>query len=297
MNKKHKFLVRKILSINKLALWIVLAFVALRTVFILRQSSGSLPPYSAVGALGLSTEQPITKKQSTISDYAAIFEKNIFGGNIFQSGSEGNMYGAISSAEELLGLQLTGTVAGSSSVARAIIKDIKTNMSGLYKVGDTVAGATIEQIEKNSVILLWNNQRKSLNLYTKGQSSDSVNGMQPNQPAVHRQDADQTDADKPEAKERVRFSNIEALLKTATIEPNGVGDKVEGLKIKDLGNSQQIAANLGLKEGDIIQMVNDQKLTSAQKAYQVLKKARSESKITVNLIRDGKPETLSFQLR
>jgi general secretion pathway protein C len=293
MNKKHKFLVRKILSINKLALWIVLAFVALRTVFILRQSSGSLPPYSAVGALGLSTEQPITKKQSTVSDYAAIFEKNIFGGNIFQSGSEGNMYGAISSAEELLGLQLTGTVAGSSSVARAIIKDIKTNMSGLYKVGDTVAGATIEQIEKNSVILLWNNQKKSLNLYTKGYSSD----MQPDQPAVHRQDAGQTDTDKPETKTHVRFSNIEALLKTATIEPNGVGDKVEGLKIKDLGNSQQIAANLGLKEGDIIQMVNDQKLTSLQKAYQVLKKARSEPKITVNLIRDGKPETLSFQLR
>jgi type II secretion system protein C len=296
MNKKHKFLVRKILSINKLALWIVLAIVALRTVFILRQSSGSLPPYSAVGALGLSTEQPIIKKQSTVSDYAAIFEKNIFGGNIFQSGSEGNMYRAISSAEELLGLQLTGTVAGSSSVARAIIKDIKTNMSGLYKVGDTVAGATIEQIEKNSVILLWNNQRKSLNLYTKGQSSDSVNSMQPDQPAVHRQDAD-TDTDKPEAKTRVRFSNIEALLKTATIEPNSVEGKVEGLKIKDLGDSQQLAANLGLKEGDIIQMVNDQKLTSLQKAYQVLKKARSESKITVNLIRDGKPETLSFLLR
>jgi type II secretory pathway component PulC len=121
--------------------------------------------------------------------------------------------------------------------------------------------------------------------------------MQPDQPAAHRQDADQTDADKPETKMLVQFSNIEALLKTATIEPNGVGDKVEGLKIKDIGNSQQIAANLGLKEGDIIQMVNDQKLTSAQKAYQVLKKARSEPKITVKLIRDGKPETLSFILR
>jgi type II secretion system protein C len=300
MNKKHKLLVRKILSLNKLALGIVLAFVALRTVFILRQSSGSLLPYSAVAAPSLSAMQPVSRSQLTISDYAAIFEKNIFGSSIVKSESEGNMYEAMLSAEELLGLQLSGTVTGNRSVARAIIKDIKTNMSGLYKIGDTVGEATIERIEKNSVILIHNSQRKVLNLYAKRPGLHGLGGMRPNQSVVQKRDAGETETNttsEPEVKALARLgNNIKTVLKTATIEPNETGGKVEGLSIKDIGNSA-IAAGLGLKDGDIIQAVNDQKLTSVQKAYQVLKKARSESTITVKLIRSGKPETLSFPLR
>ncbi len=300
MNKKHKLLVRKILSLNKLALGIVLAFVTLRTVFILRQSSGSLLPYSAVAAPSLSAMQPVSRSQLTISDYAAIFEKNIFGSSIVKPESEGNMYEAMPSAEELLGLQLTGTVTGNRSVARAIIKDLKTNMSGLYKIGDTVGEATIERIEKNSVILIHDSQRKALHLYAKVPHSRGANGGQPDQSSAYKQNVNETETNttsKPEVKALARLgNNIKTVLKTATIEPNETGGKVEGLSIKDIGNSA-IAAGLGLKDGDIIQAVNDQKLTSVQKAYQVLKKARSQSTITVNLSRDGKPETLSFPLR
>jgi type II secretion system protein C len=297
MNKKHKLFVRKILSLNKLALAIALVFVALRTVFILRQVSVPLLPYSAVAAPGFSEVQAASRSRKVVSDYAAIFEKNIFTSSTVRFGPEANS--ALPEASELLGLQLSGTVAGSPGVARAIIKDLKTNMSGLYKIGDTVGGATVERIEKNSVILICDSQRKVLNLFAKGRSPRNVDGRRPNQPAAHKQEVSETATNagsEPEAKTLTRLGNIEKVLKTATIEPNEAGGKVEGLTIKDLGNSA-IASELGLKDGDIIQTVNNQKLTSAQKAYQVLKKARSQSAITVNLLRDGKPETLSFPLR
>jgi type II secretion system protein C len=300
MNQKHILLVRKILSLNELALGIALAFVALRMVFILRQVSGTLLPYSAVAAPSLFAGQPVAKSQPTTSDYAAIFEKNIFGGSTVKFEPGGNMYEAMPSAEEQLGLSLSGTIAGSRSVARAIIKDLKTNMFGLYKIGDTVGRATIEQIEKNSVILIHDSQRKVLKLYAKGTGPRSMGSTQPNQPVVYKQEVSEIETNapgEPEAKTLSRLGNIETVLKTATIEPNEAGGKVEGLKIMNLGNSQKIATELGLKDGDIIQAVNDQKLTNTQMAYQVLKKARSQSTITVKLIRDGKSETLSFPLR
>jgi type II secretion system protein C len=299
MNKKHKFLICKILSVSKFSLGIVLALIAIRTVLILRQSGGIQIPCSAVAAPNLTVEQPVVKNHTTVSDYAAIFEKNIFGSIIAKSGLEENTSEAIPSAEELLGLSLTGTIAGNKNVARAIIKDIKTNMSGLYKIGDSIGGATIERIEKNSVILIHDRQKKSLNLYARGNSLNNTAGLRSGQTTPVQQTAiiETTSAGRAEEKTLSRLDNIGTALKTAIIEPNSVGGKVEGLEIKDIGSSQQFAASIGLKNGDIVQAVNDQKLTSTQKAFQVLKKARSESTLTVKLTRDEKPETLSFQLR
>lgn len=291
MNKKHKLLVRKILSLNKLALGIVLAIVAVRTVSILRQAIGSSSPSSAAAAPTFLVEQPAPASQPTISDYAAIFEKNIFTAPFFSP--EPNSFQALQSAEDLLGLRLVGTIAGSPDIARAIIKDLKTNLTGTYKIGDTVGGATVEQIERNCVTLVHDSRKNCLNLYANTSGSRSSTDRQ----AVHNELPIDAETPAPvETKTPVRFSKIETILKTAKIVPNTVDGKIEGLVIKDLGNSE-IAAALGLKDGDIIQSVNGQKLTSAQKAFQVLKKARSQSKITVNLSRNGKPETLSFPLR
>jgi type II secretory pathway component PulC len=56
-------------------------------------------------------------------------------------------------------------------------------------------------------------------------------------------------------------------------------------------------ANLfGLRNGDIVQTVNGQNLNSKQKAFQVLKKARTQSNISLQLLRDGKAKELSFDL-
>lgn len=286
MGKKYKLLLSKILSISRFVLVILLAFALVRTVSIFRESGESLPPSSAAAASNFSRIQPDSQSQSTISDYAAIFEKNIFGGS---SVSSANL---ISSAGEMLNLSLIGTVSGSLSAARAIIKNSSTNSSGLYKIGDSVNGATIETIEDTAVILNKASQRYVLNLYAKGQGQ-SFEGI--NKPVQNLTNSQLNDVSETAAS--TKLNDIETVIKTANIEPKEVEGKVEGLKISELGNAQKIASILGLKNGDIIQSVNDQTLTSSQKAFQVLKKARTESKISVKLLRDGKTETLSFPLR
>ena len=289
MDKRYKLLLNKILSISRLVLVILLAISVLRTVLILRQSNAILLPSSAQAADDFSEAQQGSNSQSTLSDYAIIFEKSIFGYNLNRSGLVGDLI----PAEEALNLALIGTVSGSPNTAIASIKDVLTNLSGLYKIGDIVNGAAIESIETHSVILHKDGQKYVLSLYKQGRqgtdSSSTINSSK-NLPNTQINEID-------ESSMRTRLGNIETVFKTAVIEPKEIDGEVEGLKISELGDSQKIAAVLGFKDGDIIQAVNDQKLTSAQKAFQVLKKARTESKITVKYLRDGKSETLTLPLR
>jgi len=295
MNKKHKLLIRKFLSLSKLGIGFVLALVIVRTVFILREAGSMSLPNSAA-ATGHSSALPSTPTaRPTVSDYSTIFENNIFGNYIVESDSEEQMHEG--SAEEQMGLLLVGTVTGSRTIARAVIKDLKTNAFGLYKIGDTVDGASIEQIEKSSVVLVLDNQEKVLNLYAKKPGHHSGTDTSPIKPIASGQNVTVTEINvtgEHGAKIRARLSDIEKVLETVVIEPHIADGDIEGLKIEGL---EDLAAEIGLKNGDIIKAVNNQKLTSTQKAYQVFKKARSQPEMTIELIRDGKPETISFIIR
>jgi len=53
----------------------------------------------------------------------------------------------------------------------------------------------------------------------------------------------------------------------------------------------------GFKNGDVIQNVNGQALTDKQKAFQVIKKARSQSSLSVQLLRNQHKMDLSFKMK
>ena len=200
------------------------------------------------------------------------------------------------SAEEELGIVLLGTVAGSPEISRAIIKDLETNELSLYKIGDIVATAHIESIEKDVVVLLHQGQRKILALgtrETKRQDIDSAQG------ALSTNSAQAVETNPPAKSQSTvgdKLSDIEIMLTKAVIEPYAIDDQVEGLKITGLENIRG-AKEIGLKNGDIIRAVNGHRLTSKQKAYQIFKKARSQEAMNIELLRDNETKTLSFSLK
>jgi type II secretory pathway component PulC len=71
--------------------------------------------------------------------------------------------------------------------------------------------------------------------------------------------------------------------------------RTEGLKISGL-EKIPMAERFGLQNGDVVQSINGQQLTSKQKAFQVLMKARTQSKVDIQLLRDGQRKGLSFDL-
>jgi type II secretory pathway component PulC len=91
-------------------------------------------------------------------------------------------------------------------------------------------------------------------------------------------------------------SVVEQILTQTTLTPYTMDGQVQGIQIKGL-DTIPLAGLLGLKDGDIIHVVNGQTLTSKQKAFQILKKAKSQRMLDIELLRDGQTKSLSFPIR
>lgn len=271
--------IRKLLFISKLALALTLVYV----IFI------TLAPEDAKKSSTLTSEQSSdTSKQQTTSpdlsskDYSDIIKSNPFESSGMTDGAGKSSINFQSVSEEL-GIALSGTVTGSSEIARAIIKDLKTGSLELYKVGQIVSGVRIERIEENAIVLVSDSQMTVLKLNIAGSGNQSTQNPGETSAVVKNDSATN--------KVRITPQDVEALLSDIIIKPYSK-DGQAGLQITDLENIN-IANNLGLKDGDVILSVNGHQLTSKQKAFQVFKKAkRQPGKPDIRYFRDGEIKKL-----
>jgi type II secretory pathway component PulC len=285
--------IRKVLLVSKLALALVLGYVVIITL-VPEHKEKSSTPASALGDGAVRVNQVTGSMELSLEDYSEIIKSNPFdsSGQTASSGKWSSMAYQYSVSEEL-GLALSGTVSGSSEVARAIIKDLKTGALDLYKIDQTVAGARIESIEENAVVLVCNGQRTILKLNITSSGSNDNTQLSPSQTANEMSKV--AKADVPAKNAQTKIGYVEAVLNNAAIEPYFVDGQVEGLQITGLENLS-IAKNLGLKNRDVIRSVNGHRLTSKQKAYLVFKKAKSQPAIDIELLRDNNTKKLSFSM-
>lgn len=294
----------KVLFTTKLALVLILGYMVVRTVLLPERIENALAPASVQA--GDRTHNTETKSSPDLlfADYAQIVKKNPFGisGQTTNSGEQAlaiNFSGFGRSVSEELGLALSGTVSGSLEVARAIIKDIETGVSDQYKTGQVVGDARIESINTDMVILLHNGERKILRF--NAEASGSNHDYDTRAPLSRTADETEnhaitgllTQESDPAIQKKPGY--VETILNKVVIDPYAINNQIEGLKITGLENIKAMQG-LGLKNGDIVRMVNGHQLTSKQKAYQVFKKARSQSDINLELSRDGKTKKLSIGL-
>jgi len=297
MNRTY---IGKVLLLLKLSLVLTLAFVVVRTVVISQSLREVFKPTSAAGVEGLREAKTPTPEAVAPKDYQSIVERNIFavaGSPAVQDQvPHQNERQTLTTPDgEQLGLVLLGTIAGSAHISRATIKNTKSNVVTVHKVGDTVADATIESIEREAVILEYQGKKQVLRLNAQTSATDNQSAQ--TAPEQHtRKIPDDSPAFGGLSKEQTRIEGMEGILRDAVIEPYTVGGRTEGLKISGLEDIP-MANDLGLRDGDIIQTVNGQALTSKQKALQAIKKARAQRKISVQLFRDGSEKELSFDLR
>ena len=293
--------IRKGLFISKLALVSVLGYMVVRTMLMPEYIETTLAPASALGRDEVRVDEATNPPDLSLADYAEIVERNPFGTSGQTTGSSkwapmSDVNGLGQSVSEELGVELFGTVSGDPVLARAIIKDLKTGVFDLYKMGQTVGDARIESIDTDAVILAHNGERKILRLNTAQSGSyNDINTQALSSQTVNRSDDVRTDLSTQEAGHDVRkeIACVEAILSKADIKPHAVSDQIEGLRITGLENIRE-AKVLGLQNGDIIRAVNGHRLTNKQKTYQIFKKARSQAAINLDLLRDNKSKKLSF---
>ena len=289
--ERYKMYIRRVLFISKSALILVLAYVFVRTL-VLENTEKKSTPASALGGNTASVSQATGSSDLSFEDYAEIIEGNPFdfSGQTAGSGKWASTAYQRSVSEEL-GLALSGTISGNPEVARAIIKDIKTGVLDLYKINQIVAGARIERIEENAVVLLCDGQRTVLRLNIVDSSSNNSTTINETHKVV-KADPSTTKAD---TNIKTKSGYMEAILNKAVIEPYYADGQAEGLQITGLENISA-AKDIGLKNRDVIRSVNGHLLTDKQKAFQVFKKATSQSAIDIELLRDNTTKKLSFSI-
>ncbi len=287
----------KILWIAKAVLVAVLLYVGVGVVVNRVRLNAMFDPDTASGELRVAETQAAPAETHSPSDYEAIVQRNLFSDAAPAAAQQPDTNPAPAapsspSADEL-GLRLVGTIAGSSTASRAIIQSTKSNTTDFYRIGDTVASATVEAVRRAEVVLRYQGRP----LVLKQCSGTTTDKGQKTEAAAPKPESrsQPTPVATASSSESSRTGSMSEIFRKATIEPYVRNDRTEGLRITGL-DKIPLAGVLGFKNGDIVQAVNGQQLTSKQKAFQVLQKARTQSKVSIRILRDGKNKELSFDL-
>lgn len=199
-------------------------------------------------------------------------------------------------------LRLLATVAGDEEVACAVIENVKTRIQDLYKTGDIIEGAWVEKIERNRIVLFNGQQREVLILSVAGKVPGPV--AKSAEPVIAKKPsiAEVVNIISPTEQEinkkafLAKIGGTEAILKTVDIAPYVVNGKENGIRITGLEDSS-MARYVGFENGDVIQIINGQTVTNRRKAFQILRKARAQSSLDIQLLRNQKKKKLSFGIK
>jgi type II secretion system protein C len=295
----------KVLWIAKAALLAVLLYVGFEVVTNRVHLGAVLDPDAASGKLHVADKQEAPAETHSPSDYAAIIQRNLFtdADQATHQQPDANRLPAVAplpSADDL-GLRLVGAIAGGPAASRAIIQNTKNNTTSSYRIGDTIAsatpngaaGPTVQAIQRDAVVLQYQGRPAVLKLCA-AKTADKGPKTEAAGPKAESQNQPAPVAGAPSS-EPPRAGYMSDVFRKATIEPYVRNNRTEGLRITGL-DQIPLAQVFGFKNGDIVQSVNGQQLTSKQKAFQILQKAKTQSKVNIRILRDGKSKDLSFDL-
>ncbi len=204
-------------------------------------------------------------------------------------------------AKTQLQLKLWGTVASpqGAEASYAVIESEKDHKQHLYRVGDTVAGATVKMILRDKVILTRNGRNEVLEIEKPGKTHlgmplrfTSRVGPAPGSPGVSI------------IRRRITLSrnqinttmnNVGQLMQEAKIQPVRSGG-TQGLVISQI-RPNSLFRRLGLRNGDIITEVNGRTIQSVDDALQLYSQLKASNRVSLAIKRSGRNELIEYRIR
>jgi general secretion pathway protein C len=228
------------------------------------------------------------KKNPPLRDYQVINSRNLFGSvdkAVVTTKPE-----AIETLEPTsLKIALLGTVAGSEQNAVAVIEEKKLRKQGLYRVGDSVQGAMVKMILRGKVILRVGDKDEILTM--EENTSKSGNGK-----GRSGASGDQTSIRVRRADIERSMKNINTLLSQVRIRPHFKNGEADGLSISRI-RPNSIFTKLGLRNGDVVQAVDETPIQSPDDILSFYEKIKSGSKISIQITRRGRQKTINYEMR
>jgi general secretion pathway protein C len=227
-----------------------------------------------------------------LRNYKSITERNLFGSR--DTAAEVAKEAEIENVEALeptsLKLALYGTVTGDRESAFAVIEETDKRKQGLYRIGDSVKDATIKKILREKVVLRVGSRDEILTMEEsaasrrKGKPSVSEPVARGSTITVNRQDLESS------------LQDISKILSEVRIRPHFKDGESDGLSVTRI-RPGSIFTKLGLRNGDVVQKIDDKEISSPEDVLGLYEKLKSGSGVSVQISRRNRQRTLNYKFR
>jgi general secretion pathway protein C len=189
-------------------------------------------------------------------------------------------------------IELKGTVAGEAKFGFAIVDDKETKKQRLVKAGDTVAGAKVVRINRNSIDLLVGDQERTIKMAETKEApiippvpaAAAAPGAPAGSMVINRSEIG------------AGFQDMGSMLRQAQIRPYFNAGVPDGFMISNI-QAGSLYQKMGIMNGDIIQGVNDRTIRTADDMVNLYNVIKSGSGMALSVKRRGNQETLNYQFR
>jgi general secretion pathway protein C len=263
------------------------------------------PPEMSQGSRPGYTEGKVPGKKS-LRLYRPISQQNVFNSASTGVQEGAQRPGATKSTAPLkktdLNVELIGTVVGASQDSFAIIEDRQRREQELYQIDDMIQDqARVVEISRCKVVVLRDGTEEVIecpdpDAKTKKGPSTVRHSASSKDDGYNVKQVSDSEFVIDEEEVESALGNINQLLTQIRVVPNFQDGKADGFKVFAI-KPQSLFAKIGLKNGDVIRKVNDQDITSPEKAFGVFQELRNEKNLTVEISRRGQNQSLNYEIR
>jgi len=196
-------------------------------------------------------------------------------------------------------LILLGTAVGSFRETFALVQKTSSHEERVFRLGDTVfsAGPLVSVKKDVAEILIGGKRVKILTPTAAAAEAAAPTAAPPGVPATGL--ATPSGGGNYVIDQRAlnaALDNIGQAMTDARLLPSIKDGKVEGFRASEV-KPQGIFGTVGIRNGDILLRLNDFPIDSPEKAIQSFASLKGQSRIKLDLIRDGQPTTFTYDIR
>ncbi len=240
---------------------------------------------------------PSTEQDTTLQFNSVILEKGLFGLQtrgvltpILHNSS--NKIAAISQND----LIMIGTAAGTPGSSFILVRRISSNEERVFRLGQKVFDVgVLTSVSKESAEL-----RSGTKIIVLRTPSAAAENSRPGIPQMETAGVIKPSASSAGVIEQralnFALENIGQAMSDARLLPYLRDGKVDGFTLSEV-RPRGVFGSIGLKNGDVLQMINDYKIDSPEKAVQSFMTLKGQTRIKLDLIRDGLPISLLYDIR
>jgi general secretion pathway protein C len=248
----------------------------------------------------VATPSPSTQKTMDLLYYSPILANGLFGratqGQLspIVSSPTAAQAAPVTAPAELL---LLGTATGSFRETFALVRHTAKQEERVFRLGDMVFDAgRLVQVTREQAYIVVNGKKVELLTPMTPPAAATGQSQPAGQPGLAVAAAGAGSYVIDQRALNAALDNIGQAMSDARLLPSQKDGKVEGFRASEVKPSG-VFAMVGIKNGDVLQRLNDFPIDSPDKALQSFIALKGQNKLKLDLIRDGRPVTFNYDIR